>query len=439
MSKLKRFGIGVGITTVVMGCLTGCWYKGHYVLPPVSEHSVDLPTLNGFDTLQEAIGLAVMEKDGVPVVPKMLSYSPPRYKTYPLAARLKLVTANEPALRKTREALAQVYVIPPGTDSTKLGKSQRDQARMQIFAGDTYAAAGNLSDAAICYADAIEMGVAIPHGGDMMPFLYGYTCEAMGVRALDRVVDRLEIPIAQGVAGRLEHIATERVPFSEVLQAQNRALNQDMRTLFTGNPFAAWQRIGETYNGMLGFNSFFAFVQGEDSPPPPSFQDRAMLTGIQALVTYQGPGPTITELDRYMRQMEALSRLPWGPERPVLQEPSGGLKGNLIAQLIGPVYAQLEYKDREERMYLSLLQIKLLLHATFLQTGHYPKTLKNLPIDPFSPTNSPLKYHSNGKSYTLWSVGPDAKDDNGTPVPSRSKDKTRRPYINITSKGDVLA
>ena len=56
-----------------------------------------------------------------------------------------------------------------------------------------------------------------------------------------------------------------------------------------------------------------------------------------------------------------------------------------------------------------------------METGGYPETLgalapkyfKELPIDPFS--GEPLRYarEGNGKSYRLYSVGPDRTDDKG--------------------------
>ena len=66
-----------------------------------------------------------------------------------------------------------------------------------------------------------------------------------------------------------------------------------------------------------------------------------------------------------------------------------------------------------------LLQGYLLLRAVRLETGHYPdeaEAAKLLPTDPFSPTRAPLRYrHDSAEKLTLWSVGPNADDDDGVP------------------------
>lgn len=70
-----------------------------------------------------------------------------------------------------------------------------------------------------------------------------------------------------------------------------------------------------------------------------------------------------------------------------------------------------------------MLIIRLRLQAFHLQTGHYPAALNELKgltssdlEDPFAPAPSPLHYRSNRNAFTLWSVGPDAADNNGRPI-----------------------
>lgn len=436
MSKLKRLGIGAGITTVALTCLMGFWYKSHYSLPVIIEGKYAIPNPNGFDTLQDAIKLTVMEKDGITVRPKLVpDSSPTRYVTHSLSDRLKLVTANAASIAKTREALAQEYRTPPHGSAAVKGIPLRDQARMLVFAGDAYTDTGNLPEAARCYLDAIELGIAIPHGGAVMPLLYGINCETMGSTALDTLVEKLDTKTARAAAERLAKLEQERTPFSEILYQENHGLHHEMANLFTRNPVTAWKNTGTYFGASSEALDLVSTIAGQEKPEPPSLADKAMSAGMQAYVAYQGPGPTITELNGWMSKVAEQSKLPWGPQRPPLKEPDA----NLLARIIGPVFSQTEFHYRKAHTNLALLQTKLQLRATFLETGRYPATLENLPIDPFSPTRSPLSYRSDGKTYTLWSVGPDAQDDNGTPPSSSSKDTKRKPRINVTSQGDILA
>lgn len=433
MSKLKRLGIGAGITTVALTCLMGFWYKSHYSLPVIIEGKYAIPHPNGFDTLQDAIKLTVLEQDGIAVSPKALSYNPIRYPNQPLAGRMKLMEANQASIAKTREALAQAYRNPPHPNTESLGRHLRDQARMLVFAGQANAEAGNPKEAARYYLDAIELGVAIPHGGRVLPLLFGHFCETMGTTALSELVENLDAETALAAADRIAKIEQERTPFPEVLYWENHGLYHEMATLFAGSPITTWKNVGTTYSSMSAFTSFVVGAEEETQPPP--LEDKVRVALLQVIVTYQGPGPTIQELDRWISALTEQSKQPWGPQRPPLKEPAG----NLIAQLIGPMFSQTEFYDLQARANMALLQTRLRLHAGFLETGRYPATLENLPIDPFSPARSPLSYRSDGKTYTLWSVGPDAKDDNGTPPSSSGKDTKRKPRINVTSQGDIVA
>ncbi|MGC4043585.1 MAG: hypothetical protein QM758_07245 [Armatimonas sp.] len=402
-------------------------------MPPIEEGRYTTLHPNGYDTLQDALKFTVMEKDGVTVRPKRVSDSyPTRYVTFSLPDRLKLVQANAASIAKTREALAQQYRFPPHNTDTHVGKPLRDQAYMLIIAGETYADSGNLPEASRCILDAIELGVTIPHGGGIMPFLWGTACENMGMAALNRLLEKLDAKTARAAADRLARIEQKRTPFPEILYQENHGLHHEMEKLFTQSPLTAWRNIGTNYYGVSTFTSA---LLGETGGGNPSLADKARLVGLQTLVTYQGPGPTITKLDDWMHTLAEQSKLPWGPQRPALKEPNG----NVLAQFIGPVFTWTEFKDVQARTNLVLVKTKLRLRATFLETGCYPAKLENLPSDPFSPTRSPLKYRSDGQTFTLWSVGPDAADNGGTPPPPPDSDKTRKPAIHVDTQGDILA
>jgi hypothetical protein len=88
------------------------------------------------------------------------------------------------------------------------------------------------------------------------------------------------------------------------------------------------------------------------------------------------------------------------------------------------------------RAYLRLLRTQLALREYRVQTGAFPASLQQLvpahlaqvPQDPFSEQD--LKYRRQGVSYLLYSVGPDLKDNGGTPISWAA---------GPTSPGDVVA
>jgi hypothetical protein len=76
----------------------------------------------------------------------------------------------------------------------------------------------------------------------------------------------------------------------------------------------------------------------------------------------------------------------------------------------------------------TLLTVALALRAFRAEHGAYPaqlaalqpRFLKSIPLDPFA-MNAPLRYKRTGKEYTLYSIGPDGKDDGGKPIAEPSK------------------
>ncbi len=95
-----------------------------------------------------------------------------------------------------------------------------------------------------------------------------------------------------------------------------------------------------------------------------------------------------------------------------------------------------------------LLELALALRAFHRDHGRYPDTLSglspvylsSLPNDPFSPGNR-FHYRLTKERYILYSVGPDGKDDGGTPIDIGLKLSVAkyRYHINADSTGDIIA
>ncbi len=71
--------------------------------------------------------------------------------------------------------------------------------------------------------------------------------------------------------------------------------------------------------------------------------------------------------------------------------------------------------------------------AFYSQKGHFPKGLDELgdvPLDPFDA--KPIRFRATSDTVTVWSVGPNRKDDNGTPMPQGTSRE-----IGVYPQGDI--
>lgn len=106
-----------------------------------------------------------------------------------------------------------------------------------------------------------------------------------------------------------------------------------------------------------------------------------------------------------------------------------------LKTLLKPALEATEFADKRTRTGLHLLTASLALRAYRLEHGDAPESLAALtpgiltaiPSDPFAANKGPLVYRSTNSGIFLYSVGPDGKDDGGTPV-----DK-----VVATAKGDL--
>jgi hypothetical protein len=424
MGKFKWFAVGAGATLIALGGVGALWYRSNYVVPPELERTVALPSPNGFDTLQQAFRLEIGGLDGV-------TTSPPKDEPPgPLEKRLKLLTANQPSIEKTREALSQEYLTPPiktPGEGFLRGAPTREQARMLTFAARTHAESGNLAEGMRCALDAIELGVTIPRGGPVIPALVGYACESIGEKSAWEIADKLDPKAARAAVERLEKIEARRWPLVKNFEEDRHLNNRTwIRSLFQGNLKEIWEATG---SDMYFSDGTMRNAEGEVLEQP-SLVERAGTLWTRMRIVYHGPKTVMENSATYQKAIEERAKLPWGSQRPTLPVPSDPL-----TQLMAPLYPQAEFKEASLRTRAALLRAHLALRAAFLETGRYPDA-PNLPTDPFSPTRSPLRYKTDGKKFTLWSVGPDAKDDGGEPIEGqqwqRADDESYKP-------GDVVA
>jgi hypothetical protein len=134
---------------------------------------------------------------------------------------------------------------------------------------------------------------------------------------------------------------------------------------------------------------------------------------------------------------------------PVPIEPDDPINWTLLYQNSSG-FRKIEANDRTQNI---LLLVALALQAYKFGHGAHPSTLSQLvpgylqevPNDPFAP-DAPLHYENRDiyentdLHYLLYSVGPDGKDDSGTPIyDPRGDNDVVRQYVTEGSKGDIVA
>lgn len=405
MGKLKRFAVGSLVTLIALGGATGLWYQRHYVLPPEPLYTKEiLPSPNGFDTLRDAAALRVEQLDGVAFRASLWKPSAP------LEKRLALLAANQESIAQTRLGLTQSYLQPPVSwpqNHYSTYQQLHQQALLLVFAAKTHADSGNYPEAMTCALDAIELGARLPRGGPLQSVYLGSACEAVGKRMAWELADKIEEDTAHAAVERLQRIQSERWPLADALQVERRVNYQTVRAMFAGGPIPGWKSVD---NLLASYEQPPLQTAGSwrtDAPQKSAWQKKWERLWLQARIVYYGPRTVLESTDGWLQELKEDSQAPWNPgthrRRPT---------DHPLSQLAEPFWVNEDLRQMDAQNQLPFLEAYLWLRVEFLATGHYPPSAA-MPRDPFSPTGALLGYKTDGQSFTLWSVGPDGKDDHG--------------------------
>jgi hypothetical protein len=128
-------------------------------------------------------------------------------------------------------------------------------------------------------------------------------------------------------------------------------------------------------------------------------------------------------LHRMNRMMKA-AKLPLHERGPKLAEivKEGRDSGNAVSRLLMPALDKVEKADRRNQMYLRTMVVALACERYRIQheAKRWPDTLDDLvkakllsaiPLDPMD--NQPLRYRRTADGIVVYSIGFDAKDDQG--------------------------
>lgn len=338
-----------------------------------------------------------------------------------LADLQALMAKNAPVLAKAQQGFACEYREIPSRSINTLYphlSKLRDLARIMAADGNVKCASGDWDGGAERYLDVIRMGNDCPRGGVMISMLLCVALQAIGRKEAWSTLDHVSGDEARRAARRLEEMAARRVPYADVLREEKWLCQASLLEIFNT---PGWRK--EMFP-MMGHSSV----------------NRAL--AIRSQVTSKR-----TIMRNYTEYMDALIINTGKPYPANMNTPP--LPNDPISQTVLPIYDQAWIKYAVNQVENDLLMISFALRAYKADHGKYPaglneltpKYLKAIPDDPFS-AKGIYGYNVTGKSYTLYSIGPDGKDDGGTPSagsPNAGATGSSRQPITLKSTGDIVA
>ena len=339
-----------------------------------------------------------------------------------------LLRANAPALDTLRAGFHADYrEIPIRSFSTLLPHYAIFCAMARFLQLDAAVkrAHGDWNGAMTDGLDGLHFGGDIPRGGDLIGMLVGIAVQAVVRRDMWQEVAHLNAAQARAAAQRLAETVNAQQPFAETLQDEKWSFLAGMLELFHQQN---WRK------------TLLTTADGDYASQPP-------------LSSYTiSKRQIISDYTQYMDAQIALARLPYQtgrPEPPLPKDP--------VTRALAPVFGKADFKYTSNQTQNVLLAVSLALHAYALEHGQFPATLRDLtpsylqaiPADPFA-AGADLHYRRQGSGYTLYSVGPDGKDNGGTPcvegrtqprvpIKQQSKQQTNTVCVTTESKGDIVA
>ena len=406
IGRVLRVTFGVALAaTFLPGAVPVARAQNSVQTPTKSLFGAPVPTPNGFDNLFDAVEKLVRAD--------RLGTKAERVPDEELLRQMRdNVSRNKPPLASLRLALQKPTIHPPVRDAASdFGNYQGFRALANLLDQESIL---RMSDrdypgALQSKLDCIEFGVVITRGGPLRAAIAGRDIENIGRRGLENIVSHLSNEECEAGAARLDRIETLRPLFSDAIREGKLAALAVTRDTFDHKD---WEEVVQTTVKLDG--------------TPFSEDERGTLNTI-------GQAEVLAGIERTFSAALQAGDAPYrvaAPREDFALDPWS----TLMAGEVNSPALRTEYEAARA-------QNRLLAHALRLRIeralhGAYPATL-DTSLDPFAdPTGagSRLKYRRVGESYLLYSVGPNLKDDGGTPAP-----RTETGALTPGAGGDIVA
>jgi hypothetical protein len=422
VAALRRYLMPTGAATLL---LAGGWFHYMDFDPQIRIPVSTLPSPNAYEYYVLAakrehnpVGMEFLLEGLPPTVeinlsrgshlPTTRQQSELERKRLDLKRKRQALRQNAQTLALIRRGLAYAYKQPP--DARFRGPAfmtgpvyTNDYLVYPLYLeGEIREESGDAYGAVNSYLDALQIGVEIGHD----------TIEARAQTRLWNLLYRLNAAQARSTARRMERLSKLSVPLADELRATKWMYLASVMQHFHDPHWRIWDR----YMNRAGAQ-------------PDIWSPEDMVAYIKTL-PYSKRWMTRCYIDQWDRVIADAER-PYCA-RQILK---AGIRPSeppfWIALPPTALASPLTFGGgRDNSVYFSayyatqnaLLTVAYALRAYRLEHGRYPATLAALtldylavvPVDPF--TGAPLRYWPLGTGYRLYSVGPDGKDDHGTPI-----------------------
>lgn len=358
--------------------------------PPPLEVNVYEQLVDCVRSVRNAQELAALERE-------------PMYGS--IAQKQKIVTANQQLLQKLRYVIQQPAMVmnPEYQVGDPTAEDYVSLARLIITEGKLLEQNAQYAQAIDSYIDGLIFFEKILNGGNALHLIYSYMPIAMICDASRSAIPHLSAQQAQKAASRMESLLSQEYPLRILIE-------QDFRRSLLG-----WKRIVDGMS-MRGFKMDFPKVS------------------LERELLYLPKKPVTLSAQKYVRYWIAQAKLPY-PQQSFIEYPDDlkRLPTGLIVRPPEDIVRFISYYT-DTRTRLRLVYTHLRLQQFRKEHGRYPVRLSELGdshyfIDPFSA--KPFIYRLRGNTFTLYSVGPNTRDDGGTTLAKGNMPPRERP-------GDIL-
>ncbi len=342
---------------------------------------------------------------------------------YSLARKTAWLQANKAGFNLFNQAMKTPSLTPAqrGNNVASFASHAklRELARKKIIESNALWMRKDYNGALQSGLDTVQMSHDMRRGGVIITDLVGIAIGAIGRSVTHDTVDKIDATQAKAAARRLDNLQQTRWDLAQTL---------------TEDKYYAQSIWMETF-------------KTREWRSPKSLMNPEQLTIIDRLRILTIPKQQIMDdvAASYDHRI-ANARLPYLGQAPPLEFPNDPFQ-----ELFG-IGLRLKFSDARDLAGDQLLMFRLALRAYRLENGVYPpnlsalapRYLKTIPTDPFGGGQG-WNYTRTGQNYLLYSIGPDGKDNGGTPIPwrnTRTKVAGRRerlPPLMPDSVGDYVA
>ncbi len=469
LGRAEKWCLAATIVCGVPLIVAPIWWQHQNAQAIVSIPDVKLPSPNAYDydvaaaqkivwtwQVEHAV-LLFRSGRSIPAMPNIAANQPSpnngpapmQNHAYSTTEKMWLLEQNAAALQTLRKGFAFSYWQPPTRFSSYSGSLadilsiQADAnsnsfyhlTQLLILQARLQQARGDWNGALNTCLDGVRFGTDIPHGASLASATWGWGIENMARCEAWPCISHLSSAQARNALARLQLLQDHRVSFAQTLQQEKWAQQTLMLHIFRD---PNWRNI-------------------------PFSNDNSVRSPWGLRSSFVSQQEVLDDMTRRMDAQSALVRLPY---KRLSESPTNS--NSLDALLALGSYTTNRVSSAQCETQSALLLTALALQSYKTEHGAYPQTLnalvsqylKSVPIDPFS-DGRPLSYKlkslryisdirqiptgrqipseapgANAKTpkvpetkprfeysntpYTLYSIGPDAKDNSGRPIENTS-------------------